>query len=590
MNGNHKLLDTLNELGRNEKTVERLYARMLDEELYIAAYVKLYSNRGATTVGVDPSDHIDGMSLNRIRNIIRRLRENRWQWKPARRTYIPKKNGKTRPLGIPSWSDKLVQEVMRMVLEAYYEPIFLDESHGFRPHRSCHTALEHIRHTWRGVVWFVEGDIKGCFDNIDHATLLDIVGRRIRDFRFLKLLRTMLQAGYWEFGQNHRSLSGTPQGGVVSPILANIFLHELDEYVIDSLKPGFDKGKRRRPNPEYQRLSARISAAKRNGDGAKVTALRKERKPVTAGDPYDPDYRRLVYIRYADDFMVGIIGSKADCRKVKELVRAKLAELGLELSDEKTKITNAASGRARFLGYDIFKFQDRRHVHLNGSIQLSVPKEKMRQLAKRYMRNGKPHQRDGLVNGEIAEIVMIYDLELRGYYNHYKLAWDVGKQLAELRFIMWQSLTRTLARKLRSKTKRINQRFKGIGPKSGNRCIVVALETEKGPKLVTFGDFSLKVDRIARHDTNRDFFRPYLPVRELTLRLKHNECELCGRATEVLEVHHIRRLKDIRLKVKEGKAKRWQATMVGRNRKTLVVCIPCHNQIHSSDGVHRRAG
>lgn len=590
MNGNHKLLDTLNELGRNGKTVERLYARLLDEELFIAAYVKLYSNKGATTVGVDPKDVIDGMSLKRIRKIIQQLSENRWQWKPARRTYIPKRNGKTRPLGIPSWSDKLVQEVMRMVLEAYYEAIFLDESHGFRPHRSCHTALLHLRNTWTGVTWFVEGDIKGCFDNIDHASLLNIVGKRIRDFRFIKLLKTMLEAGYWEFGQPHRSLVGTPQGGVASPILANIFLHELDEYVVQTLKPNFDKGRRRRPYPEYQRLCTRITTAKQKGDGAKVVALRKERKLLPAGDPYDPGYRRLVYIRYADDFLIGIIGSKSDCREVKELVKAKLAELALELSDEKTKITNAASGCARFLGYDIFKFQDRRHVHLTGSIQLSVPKEKMRELAKRYMRKGKPHQRDVLVNGEIAEIVMAYDLELRGYYNYYKLAWDVGKKLAELRFVMWQSLTRTLARKLRSKTKRINQQYKRVGPKSGNHCIAVTLATAKGTKQVTFGDFSLKVDMMPRHDAQRDFFRPYLPERELTLRLKHNQCELCQEVIEDLEVHHIRRLKDIRRLVKEGKASRWQTVMAARHRKTLVVCQACHNKIHSSDGVRRRAG
>lgn len=590
MNGNHKLLDTLNELGRNGKAVERLYARILDEELFIAAYVKLYSNQGATTVGVDPTDIIDGMSRQRIQNIIQRLRENRWQWKPVRRTYIPKRNGKTRPLGIPSWSDKLVQEVMRMALEAYYEAIFLDESHGFRSHRSCHTALLHIRNVWTGVTWFVEGDIKSCFDTIDHATLLNIVGKRIRDFRFLKLLKTMLEAGYWEFGQRHRSLAGTPQGGVASPILANIFLHEVDEYVAKTLKPNFDRGRRRRPNPEYQRLCSRITTAKHKGDGAKVAELRKQRKHLPAGDPYDPTYRRLVYIRYADDFLIGIIGSKADCRDTKELVRVKLAELGLELSDEKTKITNAASGCARFLGYDIFKFQDRRHVHLTGSIQLRVPKEKMQELAKRYMRKGKPYQRDALINGEIAEIVRIYDLELRGYYNYYKLAWDVGKRLAELRFIMWQSLTRTLARKLRSKTKRINQQYKRVGPKSGNHCIVVTLETEQGPKQVTFGDFSLKVDMLPRHNADRIFFRPYLPARELTLRLKHDQCEMCQKVTADLEVHHIRRLKDIRRKVKAGVANRWETVMAARNRKTLVVCQPCHNRIHSSDGVRRRAG
>lgn len=583
MNANHKLLDTLYELGCNSKPVERLYARMLDEELFIAAYVKLHRNRGATTVGVDPIDTIDGMSLKRIRRIIQRLKENRWQWKPVRRTYIPKRNGKSRPLGIPSWSDKLVQEVMRMVLEAYYEPLFLDESHGFRPHRSCHTALTQIHNVWRGVTWFVEGDIKGCFDNLDHTILLEIIGKRVRDFRFLKLLRTMLKAGYWELGKRHSQLSGTPQGGVVSPILANIYLHELDEYVVKNLKPRFDKGRKRRPHPEYARLCARISTAKRKGDWRKVTQLRQQRKSVPAGDPYDEGYRRLVYIRYADDFLVGVIGTKVECRQLKAKVRDKLAELGLEMSDEKTKITNAASGVARFLGYDISKFQDRRHVHLNGSILLSVPKEKMHQLAKRYMRKGKPYQRDGLINGEVAEILMIYDLELRGYYNHYRLAWNVGKQLAQLRYIMWQSLTRTLARKLRSRTRKINQRYKGIGPKTGNRCLLVELTTEEGKKrVVTYGDISLKVDKSLRHKHGRDFFRPYLPARELTLRLKRTRCELCQRVTNDLEVHHIRRLKDIRAKVKAGKAPRWQETMAARNRKSLVVCAPCHNEIHSS--------
>jgi hypothetical protein len=283
------------------------------------------------------------------------------------------------------------------------------------------------------------------------------------------------------------------------------------------------------------------------------------------------------------NFLIGVIGTKADCRQLKAQVSDKLTGLGLEMSDEKTKITNAASGTARFLGYDISKFQDRRHVRLNGSILLSVPKEKMHQLAKRYMRKGKPYQRDGLINGEVAEIIMIYDLELRGYYNHYRVAWNVGKRLAELRYIMWQSLTRTLARKLRSRTRKINQQYKSIGPKTGNWCLLVELTTDEGKKrAVTYGDISLKVDKSLRHKRGHDFFRPYLPARELTLRLKRTRCELCQQVTDDLEVHHIRRLKDIRAKVKAGTAPRWKATMAARNRKSLVVCAPCHNEIHSS--------
>ncbi len=580
MNANHQLLDTLHQLGRTGQPVARLYARMLDEDLFLAAYAKLYSNRGALPPGVDPTDQIDGMSRQRIRTLIQLLKTNRWRWSDARRTYIPKRTGQRRALGIPSWSNKLVQEVMRMVLEAYYEPRFTDASHGFRPHRSCHTALLQIRTTWTGMVWFIEGDIKRCFDQIDHQRLLDLIGTHIRDFRFLKLLRTLLRAGYWDRGNQHPTFSGTAQGSGVSPILANIFLHELDHYVLNVLKPGFDHGQRRRPHPEYQRYCTRISTAKRNGDGATVAALRKQRKQLPAGDPYDPNYRRLVYVRYADDFLIGIIGSKADCRAIKAQVREKLAQLGLELSDDKTKITNAASGCARFLGYDIFKFQDRRHPQWCGSIQLNVPKPKMRELAKRYMHHGKPHQRNGLIHAEVAEIVLIYDIELRGYYNYYQLAGNVGKQLAHLRYVMWQSLTRTLARKLRSRTRAINRRYKGPGPKTGNACLRVKLAGKNGDRWITFGDLRLTTTHTARTPVDHPHFRPYLPIRELTLRLKHTVCELCERPSNVLEAHHIRRLSDIRRQIKNGTAKPWQLVMAARRRKTLVVCKACHTTIH----------
>ncbi len=308
----------MRKLGQKGIPLTRVYRNLFDVDLFLGAYNKLYRNDGAMTPGTT-TETVDGMNLQRIERIIDLLRAERYHFNPTRRIYVPKADGRRRPISMPSFSDKLVQEVVRAVLEAYYEPQFSNLSHGFRPNRGCHTALTELYYSFGGVKWFIEGDIKGCFDNIDHATLLHIVGKRIRDFRFHKLLKTMLEAGYCEFGQRHRTFAGTPQGGVVSPILANIFLHELDEYVVNLLKPAFDKGKRRRPNPEYQRLSTRITTAKRKGDGAKVAALRKERKQITAGDPYDPNYRRLVYIRYADDFLIGIIGSKADCRAVKEL-------------------------------------------------------------------------------------------------------------------------------------------------------------------------------------------------------------------------------------------------------------------------------
>ena len=364
MNVNHQLLDTLNRLGQHGKPVERLYARMLDEELFIASYVKLYANQGATTMGSDPKDTIDGMSRQRIRHIIETLRNGQWQWKPSRRTYIPKDNGKSRPLSVPNWSDKLVQDVMRTVLEAYYEPQFHEESHGFRPQRGCHTALQQIKRVWTGVNWFVEGDIKGCFDNIDHDKLLDISGKRIRDFRFMKLLRTMLKAGYIEDWRHKPSLAGTPQGGVISPLLANIFLHELDTYVMEEMKPAFDKGKSRRANRPYQKLRDAVLKARNAGEHLKAKALLILRNKLPSRDPKDEGYHRLVYVRYADDFMLGIIGTKREAKEAKAKVGAFLQEMKLTLSNAKTKITHATKGRARFLGYDIHKHKGSIHTDI----------------------------------------------------------------------------------------------------------------------------------------------------------------------------------------------------------------------------------
>lgn len=137
---------------------ERLYRLLYNEEMYLTAYQNIYSNDGSMTKGTD-NKTVDGMSMERIQKIILSLKDESYQPQPARRTYIPKKNGKMRPLGIPSFDDKLLQEVIKMILEAIYEGYFEHTSHGFRPNRSCHTALTKIQKTFTGVKWFIEGDI-----------------------------------------------------------------------------------------------------------------------------------------------------------------------------------------------------------------------------------------------------------------------------------------------------------------------------------------------------------------------------------------------------------------------------------------------
>jgi group II intron reverse transcriptase/maturase len=210
----HKFLEIVHTRSLQGLHLERVYRKLKDRDLMLAAYGKLYSKQGATTPGVDPTDTVDGMSLQRIDNLIEALDNGTYQWKPVRRQEIPKKNGKTRPLGIPSWTDKLLQEGIRLILEAYYEPRFSQYSHGYRPQPGCHTALQAIQKGWRGVKWFIEIDIKGCFEHIDHDILLDLIFRDIKDVKFRKLLKEMLQAGYMQDWHYHRTFSGTPQGGL----------------------------------------------------------------------------------------------------------------------------------------------------------------------------------------------------------------------------------------------------------------------------------------------------------------------------------------------------------------------------------------
>ena len=345
---------------RNKNEIfTRLYRYLLRPDIYYVAYKNLYANDGAATKGID-NDTADGFSEQYVMNIIEKLKAETYNPLPVRRTYIEKKGSeKLRPLGIPSFTDKLVQEALRMILEAVYEPIFLDTSHGFRPNRSCHTALKSIKKGFNGVRWFVEGDIKGCFDNIDHSTLIAVINTKIKDAKLIKLIYKFLKAGYMENWKYHNTYSGTPQGGIISPIFANIYLHELDKF-IEQIKSNFDKAPQMVFTSEYNSLAWRrkvikdkINEVTEDERVALINEYKELGKQLRKTPSKSQTDKKLKYIRYADDFIIGINGSKEDC----ELIKKQLSDfikntLKMELSDEKTLITHS-NNYARFLSYDI---------------------------------------------------------------------------------------------------------------------------------------------------------------------------------------------------------------------------------------------
>ena len=588
------VLNVIRERGERGLPLENIYRLLYNRELYLRAYGRLYSNQGAMTKGTT-AETVDGMSLAKIDRIIDELRYERFRWTPVRRVNIPKPNGKTRPLGIPTWTDKMLQEVIRMILEACYEPQFSDRSHGFRPNLGCHTALSEVANTWDGVRWFVEGDIKGCFDNIDHEVLLSVLGEKLHDNRFLRLLKYLLKAGYMEDWKYGRTLSGTPQGGVVSPILANIYLDRLDKFVENVLIPAHTRGTARRRNRQWGALSTRLAYHRKRGNHSLAKALRQEMQQLPSGDPYDPGYRRLRYVRYADDFVLGFIGPKAEAEQIKESLEKFLHEsLKLELSREKTLITHATSQAAGFLGYELINQQaNTKHDQsgrrsINGRIGLRVPAKAIEQHCHAYMGNGKPAHRAELINDDDFTIVRRYQAEFRGVVQYYLLAYNVS-YFGKLRWVMEESLAKTLAAKHKTTRRKVFRRLKSVTQtEHGARaCLQVVVQRGEGkrPLVAQFGGIPLKRNKQAvLVDQQPQRYRAERT--ELIQRLLADECELCGSTVDV-EVHHIRALRDLNVKG-QGEKPLWIQVMAARRRKTLVVCRPCHLNAHGGDWKPRK--
>jgi group II intron reverse transcriptase/maturase len=578
------VLDVLRERGRRGLPCDELYRQLFNPHLYLMAYGRIYSNKGAMTPGVT-GETVDGMSLGKIDRIIDAMRHERYRFSPARRIYIPKKNGKLRPLGLPTWSDKLVGEVVRQLLEAYYEPTFSDRSYGFRPGRGCHTALRTVAETWTGTTWFVEGDVSDCFGSLDHQVMLDTLAEKIHDNRFLRLLRNMLQAGYLEDWEWNATFSGAPQGGVASPVLSNIYLHRLDTFVETVLIPQYTRGVHRASNFEYKRIASAIERARKRGDRTQVRELRKRQRGLPSQDPQDPGYRRLRYARYADDHLLGFVGPKAEAEEIKQRLAQFLRDdLKLELSQEKTLITHARTGAATFLGYEITvqhsnhkTTQGRRAV--NGVVRLRVPTAVIKAKCALYRQRGKPAARTPLVNRGEFDIVATYGAEYRGLVQYYLLAGDVHR-LNRLHGVMRTSMLKTLACKYDSTGQKMAAKYKAkIETPHGLRtCLQVVVERNgRKPLVARFGGIPLKRQQKAVI-TDRIPERIIYPRKELPLRLLRGRCEICEQQDDVV-MHHVRKLADLGQPGPSQPA--WAKLMAKRRRKTLAVCTTCHRAIHA---------
>lgn len=597
MRNPNNVLKSLNEKATDcNYKFERLYRNLYNPEFYYIAYGNIAKSQGSMTKGND-GQTLDNMSVNRINSIIKSIKNKTYYPNPARRHYIKKKNGKLRPLGIPSTDDKLVQEVVRMLLEAIYEPTFNNCSHGFRPKRSCHTALAHVKANFTGAKWIVEGDIKACFDNFNHHVLISILSKRITDKAFIDLIWKFLKAGYVEQWEYHKTYSGTPQGSGISPICANIYLNELDKFIMN-LKEDFDKiPKRRKTTKEYEKASRRYKKARKElmTSDVRTKDMIKEFKDSRQNkmnqhynDPFDKEYKTIQYNRYADDFVIGIVGSKHDAQRIKEQVKMFLREtLKLELSEEKTKVTHS-SEKVRYLGFD-FKVIRNKNTKRGvsgdlkrvwyGKVMIYIPKDKWLQKVmeknavevKRDKNSGKElwraMPRTDLQNKNDAEIVSIFNAEIRGLYNYYRIAENVGV-LSKYYYMVRYTMLKTLAGKHRTTVSNIKKKY------MVNKVIRIPYDTKKGKKYTEFYHDGFK--KAKGYDNVNDLFpafRTYDDRNTLVNRLLSNTCEVCGKQSEYLIMHHVRLLKALK-----GE-NIFEKKMIEIRRKSLALCPECYKKL-----------
>lgn len=570
-------LSILSKLNKNKDYINKeVYRLLYKEDIYILAYEKIRSKQSNTG--------LDGFSKKTIDKIIQQIRDNSYKFSPAERIYIPKPGkDEKRPIDIVNIKDKVLLEAIRMILETIFESSFINTSHGFRPNRSCHTALKTIRQQYRGTRWMIEGDIKKFFNSIDHKILIEKLKVRIEDKRFLDLIRKILNAGYLEFKILKTDLIGVPQGNIISPILSNIYLHSLDEY-IEKLKISFDKGDKRKLNQEYKKLYKSSNYYKSKGNLEKAAELRKQMLKINTTDPNDPEFKRLQYVRYADDWLIGIIGSKLETIEIKNQIKEFLKkELNLELNEEKTFITNSNEKASLFLGveiksprYEESKVSIRNRLGKvfkqrfpNATIKMNLPQNRLINKLNTGSfcdKLGKSMPKLHWLGYSHGEIITGYNSIIQGIFNYYSFI-DNTRTLSRIYSILRSSAAKLLATKFKLGTQR------KVYVKFGK-----TLKSPNQKKLIYRNNWS-KTPMDFKENVSTDISIIYM--KRLTKTILNKICCIC-QSNEKVEMHHIKHLKTM-----NNKLTPMEQSMVSLNRKQIPVCRICHMDIHKGkyDGV-----
>lgn len=559
-----------------DRIIDRnLYKLICSKELMLMSYEKLKSKPGNMTQGIVP-ETLDGMSSEILDEIIESLKSEKFQFSPGRRISIPKSQGGNRPLTIAPPRDKLVQEGMRIILEAIWEALFLENSHGFRPNRGCHTALKQVSAQFQPITWVIEGDISKCFDSIDHQKLMFIIESKISDRKFTRLIWKSLKAGYFEFSIYSNNIVGTPQGSIISPILSNIFMNQLDVFV-NELKNNFEMGEVPKRHSTSLRLQTMLTAARKKNNMTEVKQLAKRIKNMPSTDFHDLGYRKLTYVRYADDWIIGIRGSLIETRKIMEQVREYLLRVGLNLSETKTRITNLNDSKVLFLGTEILRAR-KTTFHRNKlsnilrrnprKLRLQAPINRIRTKlhVANLMKDNNSYPKYVWLSLEHRQILHMYNAVLRGYLNYYSFVHNYGRMAAFCVYTLKQSCAKLLAAKYSLGTMaKVYQKF---GIDLGTTHV-----GEHGKKKeYTFYKTNYKIK--IKFLTSAEPSIQSLFGSKSIANLDNLNCSICG-STYRVEMHHVRHLKDLNPKLDEI-----DKLMASRKRKQIPLCRSCHMVKH----------